>query len=117
MSCEHCNGGGCGGCGSCGELALTLPELALLRCLGQTPFLPIAAARDREKPICLEEPEASPAVLLALAAKGLIRLDYDLPLKNFDYEAYRDIPLHGSMALTAWGQEVLEQIEIQGIEE
>ena len=49
--------------------------------------------------------------------KGLLRLDYDIPLENFDYAAYRNYPLHGSMALTGHGQDILEQIEIQGIEE
>lgn len=119
MSCEHC-GKGCGSCGG-GELPLTPPELALLRRLGQTPFLPVAAGRDREIPVYLEDRDRSreeyAATLLALESKGLIRLDYDLPLENFDYRAYQEFPLRGSMALTGWGQEILEQIEIQGIEE
>ena len=119
MSCENC--GNCGGCGSCGGLLLTEAELALLRRLGETPFLPAAAAYDRKVPVYREDrdrPEAEyGAAIRGLAAKGLIRLDYDIPLGNFGYAAYRDCPLHGSMALTAWGQEVLEQIEIQGIGE
>lgn len=118
MSCENC-GGGCGGCGR--ELLLAEAELALLRRLGETPFLPAAAALDRASPVYLEDRERPleeyAAALLGLSAKGLIRLDYDIPLKNFDYALYRDYPLHGSMALTGYGQEVLEQIEIQGIEE
>ena len=40
-----------------------------------------------------------------------------MPLRGFDYAAYREYPLHGSMALTGRGQDVLEQIEILGIEE
>ena len=101
MSCENC--GSCrGGCG----LLLTEAELALLRRLGETPFLPIAAAFDRKTPVYLEDPERpreqSAAAIQGLAAKGLLCLDYDIPLKNFDYAAYR---------------EILEQIEIQGIEE
>lgn len=116
MSCENC--GNCrGGCG----LLLTEAELALLRRLGETPFLPIAAAFDRKTPVYLEDPERpreqSAAAIQGLAAKGLLCLDYDIPLKNFDYAAYRDYPLHGSIALTGRGQEILEQIEIQGIEE
>lgn len=118
MSCENC-GGGCGGCGR--ELLLAEAELALLRRLGETPFLPAAAALDRASPVYLEDRgrplEEYAAALLGLSAKGLIRLDYDIPLENFDYAAYRDYPLHGSVALTGYGQEVLEQIEIQGIEE
>ena len=54
MSCENC--GSCrGGCG----LLLTEAELALLRRLGETPFLPIAAAFDRKTPVYLEDPERS----------------------------------------------------------
>lgn len=116
MSCEHCKGG-CGG----QELLLTEAELALLRRLGETPFLPAAAALDRKTPVYLEDRERSPeeyaAAILGLTGKGLARLDYDIPLENFDYAAYRDYPLHGSVALTGRGQDVLEQIEIQGIGE
>ncbi len=118
MGCENC-----GGCGQhCGqELLLTEAELALLRRLGETPFLPAASAFDMKAPVYLEDREHSQeeyaAAILGLAGKGLVRLDYDIPLANFDYAAYRDCPLHGSMALTGRGQEILEQIEIQGIEE
>lgn len=113
MSCENCNGN----CGGCGALELTERELALLRRLGEIPFLPVAAAWDMRTPVYLEEEGAYGPAILALAAKGLIRLDYDIPLQNFDYSAYEAWPLHGSMALTGRGQDILEQIEIQGIEE
>lgn len=115
MSCQH----NCGACGSCGggELLLTPAELDLLERLAQTPFLPVGKG---EYPVYLEEAARSPsewgAALLALEQKGLIRLDYDLPLKGFAYKGYEDCPLRGSMALTARGQDVVEQIEIQGIE-
>ncbi|MCI8971811.1 MAG: hypothetical protein HFF99_10145 [Oscillibacter sp.] len=119
MSCENCGGGCCSGCGQ--ELLLTEAELALLRRLGETPFLPAAASYDRKVPVYLEDRERPreecAAAILGLAEKGLARLDYDIPLENFDYAAYRDFPLHGSVALTGRGQDVLEQIEIQGIEE
>lgn len=110
MSCEHC--GGCRG-----ALLLSEAELALLRQFGEIPFFPVAAAYDRETPVCQENESAAAPAILGLAAKGLIRVDYDIPLQNFDYSAYAAWPLHGSMALTGWGQEVLEQIEIQGIED
>lgn len=117
MSCENC-GGNCGGCGA---LTLTPPELALLRRFGQTPFLPAASGYDMKTPVYMEDREQSQeaysSAILGLAQKGLIRLDYDIPLEHFDYKAYSAYPLHGSMALTGWGQEVLEQIEILGIEE
>ncbi len=110
MGCENCKN--CGG----GGLTLTPPELALLRRLGETAFLPVAAGYDRETPVYREEPGDFAAAILALSAKGLVRVDYDIPLQNFDYQAYAPWPLHGSMALTGWGQEILEQLEILGIE-
>lgn len=125
MGCETCGSGcgGCGnGCGGCGRGALLLveAEVSLLRRLGETPFLPAAWALDLKTPVYLEDRERPQeeyaAAILGLAAKGLIRLDVDIPLENFDYAPYRDYPLHGSMALTGYGQEILEQIEIQGIE-
>ena len=116
MGCENCGNceHGCGG----QVLLLTEAELALLRRLGETPFLPAAAAYDRKAPVYLEERERPrEEYAAAILGLGLVRLDYDIPLANFDYAAYRNYPLHGSMALTGWGQELLEQIEIQGIEE
>ncbi len=52
--------------------------------------------------------------ILALDLKGLVRLDTDMPLRGFDYAAYERCPLHGSFALTAKGQEVVDMIQIQG---
>jgi hypothetical protein len=51
-----------------------------------------------------------------LKLKGLISIDYDLPLQNYDYSAYASFPIKGSMALTASGQAVLEALDIQGAE-
>ena len=119
MGCNGC--GDCGGCGCGQELFLTEAELALLRLLEETPFLPVAGAYDMKIPVYLEERERPreeyAAAILALVGKSLVRLDYDIPLENFDYGAYREFPLHGSMALTGRGQDVLEQIAIQGIGE
>lgn len=120
MSCDQCSG-----CGSCGGVSgaaiyLTPEEIEMLRLFTQTPFLPAAAKSGPDGPIFLEE-AAIPlqdrrSALRGLAKKGLIRVDYDIPLLNFDYGAYTDYPLHGSMALTARGQTVTELMEIQGIE-
>ena len=122
MDCENCGSrGNCGNCGNGGALLLTPAELALLRRFGELPFLPAASAYDMKTPVYLEDQawsgEEYSAAILGLAGKGLIRLDYDIPLERFDYGAYRAYPLHGSMALTGRGQDVLEQIEIQGVEE
>lgn len=128
MSCDHnqcggCGGGGCssGGCGGCGDRALemTQPEIELLLDFAQTPFLPVARRADSEVPVYLESERHTQsefgAILAALAQKRLIRLDFDLPLVNFDYAAYQAYPHKGSMALTAAGQHVLDLLEIQGI--
>ena len=50
-----------------------------------------------------------------LQRKGLIRVDYDIPLKNFAYDGYETYPCKGSMALTANGIRVLEVLETQGV--
>jgi hypothetical protein len=49
-----------------------------------------------------------------LEKKSLITLDFDKPLKNHTPSpAY---PIHGSMALTARGQQVIELLDVQGAE-
>ncbi len=116
--CGACCGGSCTGCG--GALQLTQGEIDLLMCFAQIPFLPVARQADSGLPVCLENEVSGPEtaeILQALQQKGLIRLDYDLPLLNFDYSAYEHYPVRGSMALTAAGQRIIEQLEIQGIEE
>ena len=103
------------------HIELTQAEIDLLRRFAQLPFLPVARRADQETPVCLEEgaasPEALSAAILGLAQKGLVRLDYDLPLSNFDYAAYAPYVHKGSMALTARGQAAVELLEIQGIGE
>ena len=93
----------------------------MLFCFAQIPFLPVALEEKSGQPVFLEEGDARAAqlspIISALSQKGLIRLDYDLPLSNFDYGKYRAFPRCGSMALTAAGLQAVEQLEIQGIEE
>ena len=115
-----CGQGGCGGCGGCGQLELTEKEVELLDSFAQTPFLPVARRWDEETPTYLEEGADKAAdcaaAITGLQWKGLIRVDYDLPLVNFDYRAYDGYPCRGSMALTARGQDVVEWLSIRGIE-
>ena len=111
--CDHC----CGNCGGCDRsLLMTEEELALLECFAQTPFLPVARRADSETPIYLEEGDAAQnaLTLACLEKKGLIDIDYHMPLVGFDYSAYAAYPLHGSMALTMRGQEVLDTLALQG---
>lgn len=112
--------GNCGGCSGCArELTLTEGELDFLRQLGQIPFLPVARQTDDMTPICLEgdDRERTALVLQCLEKKGLISLDYDRPLRGMDRGAYAAYPVHGSIALTERGQQVLELAEYQGVEE
>ena len=112
----------CGSCGNCGRsLALTQPELDMLQKFAQLPFLAVARAADGETPVYLED-TARPAaeygtILLLLEKKGLVSIDYDKPLKNGCPAVYASYPIVGSMALTARGQQVLEVLDLQGIEE
>ena len=115
--CSNCSGG-CGGCA--GVLALTEPEIQMLKNLGQIPFLPIARTVADPAPIYLEESfypvEEYGLILQVLETKGLISLDFDRPLKNMDREKYAAYPIWGSMALTARGQQVVEMMELQGVQ-
>lgn len=116
MSCS----GNCGACGGCAkQLFLTQGELCMLRTLGQIPFLPVARKADDMIPVYLEAdaPEDCSLVLQVLEKKNLIDIDYKSPLTGFDMSAYKAYPVHGTIALTARGQRVLEMLEVQGIEE
>ena len=119
MQCPHSDCAACPKSGSCGALFLTEDELSVLRRFAETPFLPLVKKGDG-LPLCptLEgDARRLAAVLRNLESKGLISLDDWLPLTNYDYSAWTSHPVHGSMALTASGQDVLETLEVQGIEE
>ena len=91
----------------------------MLRMFGQIPFLPVARRADDMTPVYLEDTEQTKEVysqvLACLEKKGLISIDYDKPLAGFDMSAYKGCPVHGSMALTARGQAVLDVLDRQGI--
>ena len=121
--CAHCSGscGGCGGCSGCGgAMELTRGEIEMLLKLGQIPFLPVARKMGDENPVYLEDTEQTVEeyglILLCLEKRGLISLDYDKPLKSFDDAAYAAYPIRGSFALTQRGQQVVELLEMQGVE-
>ena len=115
-NCANC--GKCGTCGGCGKsLTVTGRELELLRLLGQIPFLPVARKKEDMIPVFSQDPgQETSAALQCLEIKGLISIDYDSPLTGTDPAEYGNLPVRGSMALTARGQWVLETAEIQGIE-
>lgn len=114
--------GNCGHCGGCaGELVLSQPELDFLNDLAQNAFLPVARRAGDNTPIYLEDEkntkEQYSLILICLEKKGLISIDFDRPLLGADMSLYREYPIHGSMALTARGQEVLDVLDKQGVKE
>lgn len=123
--CSNCGGcaqsAGCSGCSGCGgALYLTPAEYDLLTQLAVLPFLPVGFNRRGKHPVCLDtpgDPEQVTDALLGLERMGLISLDPEVPLQGFDYAAYADCPLQGSLALTARGQRVLDQLALEGIDE
>jgi len=91
----------------------------MLELFSQIPFLPVARRADDMVPQYLEAdaPEDCSLVLQVLEKKQLIDIDYTEPLTGADMSAYQGFPVHGSMALTARGQQVVEMLENQGIQE
>lgn len=90
----------------------------MLRLLGEVAFLPVARRADDLKPIYCGEglytPEEYSLILQCLDKKNLIDIDFYTPLKGFD--GYGGYPLRGSFGLTLQGQQVLEVLDIQGID-
>ena len=115
--CGSCCGN-CGGCGGAMELAES--EIRMLLKLGQIPFLPVARKMSDDIPVYLEDNDETvedySLILQCLEKRGLISIDYDMPLAGFDDGAYAAYPIRGSFALTQKGQQVVEILEYQGIE-
>ena len=121
--CGNCSGscGGCSGCTGCGgAMELSRGEIEMLLTLGQIPFLPVARKMGEDVPVYLEDDrypaEEYSLILQCLQKRGLISIDYDLPLKGFSGKTYETYPIRGSFALTQRGQQVVELLEMQGIE-
>lgn len=115
--CGNC-GGDCGNCSGCGgALTINEGEMALLMELGQYAFLPVARRADDPTPLYCGEMvysrEEYSLILQCLEKKGLITLDYEMPLKGFS--DYGNFPLRGSCSLTLRGQQVLDLLQIQGV--
>lgn len=119
--CGNCSGcsSGCGGCQ--GALELNAGELEMLDTLARIPFLPVARRVDSGEPVYLESTDATvqeyALILLCLEKKNLVSIDYSTPLKGFSYAGYEKYPVKGSVALTNRGQQVLDLLEKQGIQE
>lgn len=120
--CSGCSGScgksGCRGCG--GAMELSEGEIFFLQLLGQYSFLPVARRREDMIPYYLEDtrctPEEYSLIIQCLEKRGLVDLDYRTPLAGADMSAYEAYPVHGSVALTEKGWDILELIELQGYE-
>ena len=116
--CNNCSGN-CHSCSGCSAITLNEGELHILQLLGQIPFLPVVRNANDTTPIYLGNdypPEEYGLILQCLEKKQLINIDFYTPLKGYDDEAYHKYPIRGSFALTARGQQVLEHLDILGIE-
>ena len=116
-------GGSCGTCGGCGggnALELTEGEIRMLKQLSQIPFLPVARKMGDDIPVYLEETEYTQEeytlILQCLEKRGLIDIDYSVPLKGVDMSAYEAYPIKGSFGLTARGLVAAELLEYLGVE-
>ena len=113
--CGQCCGSLCGSCGN--RISLSDAEIEILLELAQYSLLPVAA-NDHDPPVYRESSSRSEAdyaaTLLDMQKKGLIRIDYDIPLSNYKYQFYSDCRHHGSMVLTSFGQDMTEQVWIHG---
>ena len=80
--------------------------------------MPVARSAADNTPVYLENDrqtaEQYSLILVCLEKKGLISIDFDKPLQGADMSAYKAYPIHGSVALTARGQEVLDVLDKQG---
>ena len=121
-NCKACSGScdKCATCGGCGQgLELTMEEIRFLQELGQYSFLPVARKMSDMIPVYLEngeeDRELMSLVIQCLEKKMLIDITYDA-LPGADMSAYKGYPVHGSIALTARGLQVLELLEVQGIQ-
>ena len=114
--CGNC----CGNCGGCGSMILADGEIEMLQKLAQIPFLPVARRADNMDPMYFEDSEHTAGeyslILQCLEKRGLISIDYDKPLRSFHDSAYAAYPIRGSFALTQRGQQVVELLDVQGID-
>jgi len=117
--CSGCASGSHGGCGLCcgGEVILCQEEVAILSALAQLAFLPVACHEAADSTIYLPvtddyglSPTIFSQVIASLSFKRLISVDPDIPVSNIDYRAcHSDDKIRcGSIALTTFGQELLD---------
>ncbi len=115
-NCDNCSGTCCGSCG--GAYVLDEGEIVLLRRLAEIAFLPVSRRADSGEPIYREDERFDYTLALqCLEKRGFVSIDYDQPLKDLRCPTYAAAPVHGSVALTARGQEILDAMDWFGVEE
>lgn len=138
----------CSGCSARANARLDLGEMVLMYELMQTPFLPVCriiAVRGGERkealsPVYFNDPKTTLSeieeigrALTGMAERGLITIDYDIPLQSCDYNEYKTSDIlqnfieimgekaegvekveldMGSMALTNFGRAVIENLSM-----
>ncbi len=119
--CGNCSGcpvntGSCGkGCGSCcsANFPLSTEERQLLERFAELPFLPVIW-NDAEQRIHLLESglpeEKAESALFFLLNRRYADIDLTAPLKDYPYGSHPDCQF-GSVALTALGQDALDDLE------
>lgn len=108
--CTAC-GRGCGGCGLPQQLGEA--ERRLLESFALRPFQPLLRREDGGRLHLPEGGSGDDEALLLLLRRGLLRADGELRLDNYPYRAPAGW-LCGSAALTARGQEALDDMEVLG---
>ncbi len=118
--CPRCTenaGAPCGGCGGGAvNLPLSVEERLLLERFEELPFLPVvwdAAERKFTIPDCGMPESRAGFALSLLRGRGYADVDLQTPLQNYPYPP-RPGCLFGSAALTARGQEALDDLEYGG---
>ena len=109
--CQSCGGcPGCGGCLTAREVVLTREEAALLSRFAAVPYLPVCREGGELLFPAGEDLQRGGRIAQALAGRGLLSLDEDLPLTGCDYSEFPPSSGRGSAALTPLGQAVLEEL-------
>ena len=89
------------------DIELSEDEKKAIDCFTIIPFIPVSKD-ETGQPYYLSDGSweilENSVVLKSLEKKGMIKIDYDIPISNFDYEKY-GVATKGSAALTALGQD------------
>ena len=109
--CGKCCAGSCAGCA--GVLQLTEEECGFLLRFAELPFLPAAAKQEEGPPVFLTgsgEKEVPPETISSLVNRGLILVDYDIPLLNYQMCRKASAFRHGDIRHTLFPRHLTGQV-------